>query len=270
MNPVAVVIPIYKEKPSTDELTSLRQSYREFRNFPIIGVCPDDLVTSFYDEEFPLITWKRFAPKYFNGISGYNRFMLSEEFYAAFLDDYEYILICQTDVWIFKGEELMSWCSKGFDYIGAPWIRRSCYNRFPLKQWMRFDQWKNHNKDERCRQDLWGKVGNGGLSLRKIKSHYYVTRKKKELIEYYLTCGKRFYAEDIFWGLEADDFKYPTEDEALQFSFDKDPDYCYYINNNRLPFGCHAWNKGKNARFWLPMLGFAPKNKNMSRYPIQI
>ena len=268
MNSVAIVIPIYKEKPSTDEQTSLRQSCREFHNFPIIGVCPDDLVTSFYEDEFPQIIWKRFAPEYFKGISGYNKFMLSEEFYAAFIEKFEYILICQTDVWIFNGNELQLWCDKGFDYIGAPWIRRSCYNKFPLKQWMSFDQWKNHNKGERCRQDLWGKVGNGGLSLRKVKSHYDITRNKKDLIDYYLTCGKRFYAEDIFWGMEAEGFRYPTETEALKFSFDKDPDYCYYKNNFELPFGCHAWNKGRNARFWLPMLGFAPKSNKMSRYPI--
>lgn len=268
MEEVAVIIPLYQEKLQESDLASLRQSYSEFKDYPVIVACPQGLNISFYSDEFPNLQWEEFSQEYFRDIQGYNRLMLSEEFYARFANKYEYILICQTDVWIFHGRELADWCSKGYDYVGAPWVMRDVYGKFPLKQWMRYDAWKKHRNGLRCRQDLWGKVGNGGLSLRKVQSHLDVLRENKELIEYYLSCGKPFYAEDIFWGVEPKTFRYPTQEEALQFAFDKDPDYCYYKNNFELPFGCHAWNKGRNARFWLPMLGFAPKSNKMSRYPI--
>lgn len=269
MEKVAVIIPLYQEKLPASDLSAFRQSYRELKDYPIIAVCPHGLNKDFHSQEFPNLLWEEFTPSYFKGLSGYNRLMLSEEFYARFANRYEYILICQTDVWIFRGRELADWCSKGYDYVGAPWVMRDVYGKFPLKQWMRYDTWRKHRNGLRCRQDLWGKVGNGGLSLRKVQSHLNIVMQEKEKINNYLSCGKPFYAEDIFWGIEPKDFHYPTQEEALRFAFDKDADYCYYINDFQLPFGCHAWNKGRNARFWLSMMGFMPKSNKMSRYPIK-
>ncbi|MDY4733016.1 MAG: DUF5672 family protein, partial [Sodaliphilus sp.] len=46
------------------------------------------------------------------------------------------------------------------------------------------------------------------------------------------------------------DFKYPDYLEAMKFSFDKHPAYCYKKNGNQLPFGCHGWNKKRMIKFW--------------------
>jgi hypothetical protein len=48
-------------------------------------------------------------------------------------------------------------------------------------------------------------------------------------------------------------FKVASVDEAIGFSFECDPRYMYQINNNRLPFGCHAWPK-YDLEFWRPFI----------------
>jgi hypothetical protein len=44
----------------------------------------------------------------------------------------------------------------------------------------------------------------------------------------------------------------PVE-EALGFSFEREPRYCFERNGGRLPFGCHAWNRWDRP-FWEPYL----------------
>lgn len=268
MNKVAVIVPLYKAELSPMEMMSMRQNYREFRDYPVIVVHPKGLELGEIRDEFPRLEFREFAPEFFHGIPGYNRFMMSEEFYAAFVDEYEYILICQTDVYIFRGSELNAWCEKGYDYVGAPWIKRDCYNMFPLKQWRAYRQWRKHCKGELCREDFWDKIGNGGLSLRRVIPHYEEAKNNRKKIEEYLASNKKFHAEDLYWGSEVDGFRYPDVEEALSFAFDKDPDYCFYRTKGKLPFGCHAWYRGENARFWLPMLGMQQFYKKTTRYPL--
>jgi hypothetical protein len=37
------------------------------------------------------------------------------------------------------------------------------------------------------------------------------------------------------------------------FSFEVAPRYCFKMNRERLPFGCHAWSK-YDQEFWEPFL----------------
>ena len=41
--------------------------------------------------------------------------------------------------------------------------------------------------------------------------------------------------------------------EALEFSFELAPRYCFMMNGRRLPFGCHAWFR-YDREFWEPFL----------------
>jgi hypothetical protein len=51
--------------------------------------------------------------------------------------------------------------------------------------------------------------------------------------------------EDHFWAYDArkvvKEFRIPEPAEALEFSFELAPRYCFTMNGGRLPFGCHAW-----------------------------
>ena len=39
-------------------------------------------------------------------------------------------------------------------------------------------------------------------------------------------------------------------DTAIKFSFDKDPEVLFGLNDNQLPLGCHNWWNDKNINFW--------------------
>lgn len=42
----------------------------------------------------------------------------------------------------------------------------------------------------------------------------------------------------------------PSFDIALKFAFEVNPSCLYYINNEKLPFGCHAFEKYEYDTFW--------------------
>src|SRR5690606_38206670 len=135
MKSVKIVIPIYKTDLDEFEQMSLKRSVEILGNHFFSIVCPEGLDLSPIEIYFKEVKFeiKRFSPHFFKGIDGYNLFMLSPEFYQAYLD-VDYILICQTDVYVFK-DDLLKWCDKNYDYIGAPWIAspQNAWNKLMLK-----------------------------------------------------------------------------------------------------------------------------------------
>lgn len=190
--------------------------------------------------------------------------MREQAFYKSF-KDYDYMLIYQLDAWVFK-DELMEWCNKGYDYIGAPW----------------FEDFGSHETGKK----LWA-VGNGGFSLRKIKTFIKLTHPKRRMmntfdvfrneyqkikdipscilhsfghrnsIEYY----RNFYYninEDVYFCVEMQKYSnmrlyFPSPEEASEFSFERSPRYLYERNGRKLPFGCHAWEK-YDKQFWMEFI----------------
>jgi hypothetical protein len=65
------------------------------------------------------------------------------------------------------------------------------------------------------------------------------------------------YHEDYFWAFHAskflEGFRIPAPRDALNFSFEMAPRYCFEMNSGQLPFGCHAWSK-YDKEFWEPFL----------------
>lgn len=248
---VAVVIPIYRPTLSALDRVSLSQTVRVLGSHPLVVVHPEGLDTSALAAEFPLLEFKAFAPEFFAGVEGYNRFMLSEDFYSAFLD-YEYILIAQLDVYVFR-DELDDWCRRGYDYVGAPWIGRDVY-RLPLvRQFVQlYSAWKRR-RGQRTQFDRYGRVGNGGFSLRRVKSHLDVLRQLPDVVRLYADTNNRrhLFNEDTFWGMEPPSFRYPSQEEALLFSYNKYPELSYRLTGGATPFGCHGWTKPRYMKFWI-------------------
>ncbi len=252
---VKIIIPIYKTEISELEHRSLQQAYQILSNYPICIIKPESLDLSQILKGYPQVTIESFEDEYFKGISGYNQLMLSSDFYARF-SDYEYILIYQLDAYVFK-DELAMWCSKGYDYIGAPWLQKPVYRLPVIKQFMHLSFILSKKTGRPNKQSFWNKIGNGGLSLRKVKSHYATCINQKEQIEFYLSQKRsHFYNEDVFWATEARGFSYPDTLEALHFAFDKYPKLSYKLTEKQLPFGCHSWYKRKMKKFWQPIIGF--------------
>lgn len=246
---VKVIVPVYREKLEEYERISLEHNLNVLDAYQFVFVRPVGLDISQLLEEYPGCQQEAFENEYFRNIAGYNRLMMSADFYRRFNDTY-YLLICQLDAYIFR-DELIEWCNLGYDYVGAPWTVPLLF-RMPLfKQWRRIF----HNKN-RTEKDF--KVGNGGLSLRKVSSHLKATEQLSNVIQAHLLRKKHYSNEDLFFALEVNkygiNFSYPDYKKALQFSFDKYPAVCYKDNNYRLPFGCHAWYKEKMKDFWLPFI----------------
>ena len=265
---VAVVIPLSTRDSFTSaEELSLRHADAYLGNYRRYLVCPEGNPIS-------RIGYERmeFPGGYFGSVRAHNTLMLSRFFYERFAH-YSFLLIYHLDSLVFA-DELMFWCEKDYDYIGAPWILTK---ELP---WVKTEG-----------------VGNGGFSLRKVQSFLAVLKSKvnwRDYDQYWKGLGtqgrrwrqalllpkwllknngyrnrvqhhiadhiRRDRNEDRFWGLEAQEylatFKIAPVEEALRFAFESDPELCLRRTGDKLPFGCHAWER--YAQFWHPhLLGMA-------------
>lgn len=256
-----VLIPVYKKELKEAEERSLRQCLTVLGKHPICLIGPEGLDLSVYETIAkacgkPLET-ELFDPSYFSSVAGYNRLMLSRCFYERFAE-WDYMLIYQLDAWVFK-DELDAWCAKGYDYIGAPWMKL------------------NGQLDEK-------NSGNGGFSLRKIAAFIELFDHKGKLWGYKgLVCRHRYRGplrrrlyillglfgwrnrlsnvvrkgkenEDLFFATlkhkKGKPFRIPPVSEAMYFSFEESPAMLYERTGHTLPFGCHAWEKWEYETFW--------------------
>lgn len=251
-----VVIPIYKSSPDEWESMSLRQCAKVLGRHGLCFVCPYGLELGPYTElTGNAVSVERFEKHYFKGIEGYNRLLKDRSFYLRF-QEYDYMLIYQLDAWVFE-DRLTEWCSRGFDYIGAPW----------------FENWQSHEEgsDFLC-------VGNGGFSLRRVERFLQITDPEERLytlrqaIRAYLKGGslkERFFYnkagrlrkqledrwEDVFFCYDLRgtrlELKTPDCKEAALFSIETSPQYVFNeVNGGKLPFGCHAWRRYQYEEFW--------------------
>jgi len=259
---IVVIIPIYKSIPDQFELISFKQGIDVLRKHTICIITYRTLDLLYYlnllDKERLSYKIEYFEDKYFESILGYNRLMLSLEFYKRF-SMFDYMLIYQLDAYVFR-DELDYWCNLHYDYLGAPWINNGVVSSYG---------------------------GNGGFSLRKISSFIKVLQTDKKIVynprqliiqyeKYKLHVffnkiplitarifgyknNSKFYiqfnnkTEDVFWAYRArfiySKFKVIEGDLAVKFAFEEYPSILYKYNNNQLPFGCHAWTK-YDSSFW--------------------
>ena len=244
-NEVTIVIPIYKTELLDFEIKSLNQCVKILGHHSIVFVQPESLDASSINFE-GRISSEKFPDHYFKSVFGYNRLMLTASFYERFSHS-KFILIYQLDAYVFK-DELLYWCSKDYDYIGAPWIASP--DKVIKKLLSLFD-----SKKKKERSKIFYKVGNGGFSLRKVSSHIANSKKMKSVIEQNLSRSKDDFRimEDVFWSSipeQDSSFLIPDYKEGLRFAFDRKPDLALKINNNKLPFGCHGFEKPKVKTFW--------------------
>lgn len=256
MKKVAVIVPIYKEISYLEDI-SLQQCFKVLsKSHPIFCVKPNSLNLN---TKYTFNNFISFDDAYFKDIAGYNKLMLSGEFYEAFLD-YEYILIYQLDAFVFK-DDLTLWCEKNIDYVGAPWLRHKypdvikavknsvlsyIHRKFDIKE-------KNTLAPTDIQREY--QVGNGGLSLRRTQLFYDLTKRFQGKIKEYLSNPAVNFNEDVFWSIEVNrktkHLKIPSYKEAVYFAFEVPVDRAFELTNNALPFGCHAWNK--NLEVWRPI-----------------
>lgn len=248
---VKVVVPIYKPTLSELYAKSLHNTFEVLGAYPIVLLKPRGMDISNIARDLPPfetveVSDEWIGPK--NGVCGYNDMMLSRAFYELFADT-EYILICHTDAWIFR-DELAAWCDKGYDCTAAPWIRRRVYDLPIIRHFFALKNRLAARSGGMTKADIYDKIGNGGLSLRRVDAFAAACDRYADKIETFRTNCHHLYNEDVFWAIVPTEFRYPPLDEALSFAFDTNPKYCYRLRNGRLPFGCHSWTKPRMFRFW--------------------
>jgi hypothetical protein len=253
---VAVIVPFHRAELSDDERVSLLHLDRFLGSYERFLVMPEGLRAGL--DGFGC---KRFANRFFESRRGYSQLMLSREFYRSF-SMYEYILVYQLDCLVFS-DELVAWCEKGYDYIGAV-------------------------------HTIHGEtmVGNGGFSLRRIPGFLAVLNSKKKAVDpvdywnrnwahrpvlerwrslprRYVKHFRRFngvqweirrlnrvdygWPEDWFWSLGAKkywpSFRIAPNEAGLRFAFSEEPEEAFAMNGRHIPFGCHGWDR-YGRQFW--------------------
>ncbi len=266
-----VLVPIYKnfEKLSENEILSLEQLLVVLKNYPIVFIGPEriqyDVYLSFCRERGIVVAVELFSNSFFDNVVGYNLLLQEKLFYKRF-SSYQFMLIYQLDAFVFR-DELEFWCSKNYDFIGAPW----------------FKGWDEPSE----KAEIIG-VGNGGLSLRKTSMFLKLLRKIRylkflhrlytsshlnKLIEFrhfllpFKMITQHYFDhevfesilkgnhlnEDYFWAIQMPKcfhfMNIAPINEAIKFSFEVNPRLLYDLNNKMLPFGCHAWER-YDVEFW--------------------
>lgn len=270
---VKIVIPIYRSQLTNNEYQSLQNNVSVLARYPIVLLAPDGVDISAIEQQIGQREVMRVSADWLGekcGIEGYNRMMLSVDFYRRF-GDTAYILICQTDAWIFR-DELDDWCLKEYDYVGAPWVKRPRYSYFPFNIYFLLRKYyyivrQRLMSDDKItaptRYERFDHVGNGGLSLRKVDSFIKACIAYPREIDFFNSHNQMTCNEDWFWALIPTEFSRPNAVEALQFAIDDYPKRCLKLNGGELPFGCHGWSKRRNFDFWKDII--VPHSRPSSR-----
>lgn len=227
MRDCVVVTPIYKQSFNADELAAVRHSHEKLCAHDTVLIGPDNLDTGYYRELLPHAKIVPFSTDYFRSAHDYSRLLLSPFFYDSF-SDYEFMLICQPDAVVFSGD-LGSWLSMPYDYIGAPWPRplphRFKSDSFPILEAL----------------ELRGRVGNGGLSLRRGRRIRELLCEFPDALVDWVVRGD---PEDLYISIAGSvsrDFVLPSVFTAAHFSHECNPSLINSMIGGAMPFGCHAW-----------------------------
>jgi hypothetical protein len=251
---VTICIPVYRPVPSAREDISLKRCLEVLGTHPLVFVGPSSLDYTPYLGRIPGASVERFPDHHFASVRSYSELMLSTAFYERF-STHEHVLIHQTDVFVFR-DDLLSWCERGFDYVGGPW-------------------WSEKRG--------WIGAGNGGFSLRRparclevLRSRHKETAatywdhvqrmvfpRAKRLLHLPRVLARRLGLmstvdhhlrrflrkgenEDLFWAFVAPrylpGFRVAPVEGALEFSLAEtgfEVALAHYHARQRPPFGCH-------------------------------
>ncbi len=244
---VAVVIPIYEAQPEPNEVYVLYHFLKLYADYPVIFMTQMGLDVELYENAIRetghrYASFERFEWK---GYKQYINLLVSAEYYARFLK-YEYILLAHLDAFAF-GNDLESWCSKGYDYIGAVVYNQKFVGEYITSSRML----RILNKLGFIRKDP---IQNGGFSLRKTKALYDNCRR----FDWIIKNTAMVYLEDVFWCLRLPlinpFFRVAPTNIAKEFAIELP--YASATNFKEvtdalgtMPLGCHGW-KTFGFPFW--------------------
>ena len=159
----------------------------------------------------------------------YNKMCLTPDFYKKFIA-YDYMLICQTDAYVLGNEQDLNYfINLGFDYYGAAWEGGAF-----LRQG--FPEYYIDTLKIKLGISKYVKVGNGGFSLRNIKSTINILEKYKKKMNKWFHDYRN---EDVILAYLAvydpKNYKACPMNVAKDFSTEN-----ALIKGQSLPFGIHG------------------------------
>jgi hypothetical protein len=143
----------HKTTYSDDEEIAFRHIRRYLGTHHLFAIAPPS-----HSVVYPGFVLQTFPDRYFGSARAHGELLLSRGFYRRFLD-YDYILVCHLDALVLA-DRLLEWCAAGYDYIGAPWL---------------ISPDTPHITEQ--------KVGNGGFSLRRVRSFLRVLDSRTYFVE---------------------------------------------------------------------------------------
>lgn len=255
---VLVLIPIHRLPLTAVGRFSVERTCDVLSQWKVAFLCPERLKAAIGSIKWPRsdIQVLSYPNDYFESVDGYNRLLMSEDFYKGLLP-HEYLLIVQPDALVIS-DQLAYWCDQNWSFIGAPWFK---------------------GFDKTTTDELIG-VGNGGFSLRKVQDCLEALKNNtpsfllkaflkdpvRFVRDFWVRARKRYkilpnYNEDHFFGALAPwlnpGFRVPSPKVALAFAFEVKPQTMYAMNGHELPFGCHAFER-YDYSFWKTRLDGMP------------
>lgn len=125
LKPLIICIPIHRLPFSPEEQIAIERMQRIFKDRLCVFIAPEKLrgpYNQLKSRSHALFDTHFFSDKHFSSIVSYSRFLLQAELYHHF-SEYEYLLICQPDVYVLH-DGLDQWIYQmKYDYVGAPLLR---------------------------------------------------------------------------------------------------------------------------------------------------
>ena len=228
-----VVVPLYKEEITLEEELSLKQLVKTVQSADIYLIYPKGMSTEVYYQATDFYPFKtiELAAKHFSSTHEYSRLLESPMFYNKF-KKYEYLMIYQTDCWIFE-DKLEYFANMGYDYYGSPWIVEN----------------KNH-------------IGNGGFCMRKVSKFIEFTTEHK---------GEFYPIEDrYFCEMYQDEFNLCPYEVGCEFGLCNHAWYDQLGELNKgtmkCPMGMHKMLDERIAQYFFKQLDAETANKFPEQY----
>ena len=197
---VCVDILTHLDKLSGDDEKSFLRALKIFTKRDIKLVLPNSVNKSYYEQFKEDVEIVCVNDEWMSSYKNYNRMCCNKDFYNLF-SDYDYILIYQTDCWVFE-DRLDFFMDFDCDYYGAPCPHVS------------------------------NKLFNGGFSLRKVS-------KMIELCEKYKNSIHDHFEDQFFCFRHKNEIKICDLKTASNFSVETWPHMLYqYIDE--IPMGLHG------------------------------
>lgn len=245
MKKCVILIPVWKYDLYDYEIISLQRTISLYEKSDIVdimflkpkGFKIHDLL-SYNNVQYQSDKFLTFAfdEDFFQSSLTYNKLLINKQTYLELIEDYNYILIAQTDAYIFE-DQLEYWINKNYNYIGS---YEGIIKQSDIDNIFDISNYSIDNKYPVIHM-------NGGFSLRNIQYCINTLENVNSLCDQIFQSNTYTFGEDMIFSIYSNNQVNALDSIKFGFSHIYFSDV-YAINNYNLPFGAHAIHK--NAKLF--------------------